>query len=170
MSWIQFVYADRLKAHTLPSQLVEIHQEYLDDGYELHTMIQAAGLGSNPKIVTTCNIDLGGPLYVDRPVEAFFVDGLELTVASEEIPLFLDTWMTLPKRQTRSSNAGYYKLHGAMGALVLMPAMYPRLMTDIHERVPVAAARADEFTKCRGTIKDAIRDVNARLSRGPVRS
>lgn len=155
MSWICFVYAHSLKTHVLPSQLAEIHQEYLDDGHMLH---EVAG----SKVTTTCYLDLGGPIYAQRPIEIFFVDGLELCLASAELPLFMETWPTLPKRKTRSRSSDYYKLHGARVALVLAPMAYQRLMADIAARMPEAKLRADAFSAKLRPIDEVIAEYNNR--------
>lgn len=165
MTWLHYVYSDRLKAHVLPGPLIEIATEHAEDGYGLHSAIHP-----NPKIITEAYLDLGGPAYAHRPVEVFFVDGLELSLASAEIPLLMETWLTLPRRMTRSTSSGFYKLHGAFVALVLTPAHYQTLMPLIQERMPLARERADAFDAQNAPISGVIAEANRLSKRGPVRS
>jgi hypothetical protein len=163
MTWLHYVYSERLKAHVLPGPLTEIHEEYAEDGYELHPATHP-----NPKIITEAYLDIGGPAYAHRPIEVFFVDGLELCLASAEIPLFMETWLTLPRRKTRMTSSGYYKLHGMFVALVLTPAHYQALMAHIQERMPFAKQRADEFDAQHPPVADVIAEANRLSKRGPV--
>lgn len=162
MSWISFVYVDRLKTHILPSSLVEIHDEYVADGFKSHPV-------KPPTILEECYLDVGGPAYTDRPIEEFFVDGLNVCVPSEELPLFYETWATLTKRYTRTTGSPYFKLHGMHIALVLTPMPHARFVTDVHERLTHAKLRADEFAAKRQSINEVIADANVAARKGPVR-
>lgn len=95
---------------------------------------------------THISIDQPGPIATTRPVEHFYMDGLDLEIPCEDVGYMLAELASLPLR-----GGCYYKLHGDRRCIVLTQSMRDQLLAELQRVFPEAEAKAAEFWHGRKT-------------------
>lgn len=88
-------------------------------------------------------IDLPGMIMIDRHMRSLTIEGLEISIPSEDWANFLNMLHLLPERKFQSGEA-YYKLHGYLRCLVLSPEHRQQMIAAMVGQLEDAEKEAEE--------------------------
>jgi len=105
----------------------------------------ARALGDNPREIDAWAFDLGGPCYVNAPVETLEVDGLRIDVPCSQFETVSRAVFGARVRRFDSDGSHYYKLKFWMHATVVSLAQYDHITAALTARQSSAIERALAF-------------------------
>jgi hypothetical protein len=150
MKWFQLLF-DRATTHIAPASVLDrlvaemIGRKHpLVDVVEKFGPVNAVHAGPNPKLITEWGIDIGGSCHTGRPIEVFLIEGLALSIPSEDVALILADLQACPRR-TFDDRTAYLKLHAAHCAMVMRADDRDALVDQIVARLPAADERSEAF-------------------------
>ncbi|TAL45547.1 MAG: hypothetical protein EPN91_01950 [Salinibacterium sp.] len=151
--------AQVVKAHIAPASLVR----------PLLTDLRGRGHSHDHtrKEIRTTGMDQPGMVHVDRPWEAFHLNGLSFSLPCEDVLSFHTRIAKLEVRQFAGGQL-YYKLHSWLSCIVLRPVHKLALQFQLADRIAKAEERALVFYADKKPGAEILRDACARARNVPV--
>jgi hypothetical protein len=150
MKWFRLLF-DRATNHIAPASVLDRlvaemtgRKHPLINVVEKYGPVNAVQVGPNPKLITEWGIDIGGSCHTGRPIEVFLIEGLALSMPSEDTALILADLRACPRR-TFDDGTAYLKLHAAHCAMVMRADDRDALVDQIVARLPAADERSEAF-------------------------
>ena len=114
-------------------------------------------------------LDMGGMVCTDEPWITVRVDNLPIEVRACDVR---DHVQRLARYEVRrfSSGRAYYKIHGWMHCIVLLPRQFRAFTAGVEASVEHAEAESAAFWRGKKTWNDALREANARAIGAPIES
>lgn len=151
MDWYLTIW-ENSKAHVTPEPL----QEKLVENIKSRGGNPLNIYGSWCKKVKKAGIALGGARRVDESIIDFEIDGLTLGFFARDAEWYYSYLQELPSRLELGQE--YYKMHGDLHCVCLLPRQKEELLRQMEERLPeIQALEAIEVEKWNNVV-DALKD------------